>query len=172
MSLIVNLKHQFAAAVKNVFVQPGQRHAGAHRIYTEFVGNQIGLPRDAVKEVLNPALHGQTQGNLIGTKEWEKLENRRKVEEFLKRDFPSVSEMIETVKNDHSLLQRRGAQVFFSAYEMALRTEDLSAGIPLHDGWVFPAKDEAQVLRVKDVFEHVGSEMLGQPMPVKHVIWN
>jgi hypothetical protein len=44
--------------------------------------------------------------------------------------------------------------------------------ISVHDGWVFPAKDEAQVLRVKDVFEHVGSEMLGQPMPVKHVIWN
>jgi hypothetical protein len=55
---------------------------------------------------------------------------------------------------------------------MALKTEDLPAGIPLHDGWVFPAKDGAQVLRVKDVFEHIGSEMLGQPMPVKHVIWN
>lgn len=140
--------------------------------YAEFVGNQIGLRREDVKGVLNPALHGQTQGNLVGAEEWEKLENRIKVEQFLKRDFPSVWEMIETVKNDHSFLQRRGAQVFFSAYELALRTEDLPAGIPLHDGWVFPAKDEAQVLRVKNVFERVGSEMLGQPMPVKHVIWN
>jgi hypothetical protein len=140
--------------------------------YAEFVGNQIGLQREDVKEVLNPALHGQTQGNLVGAEKWKKLENRIKVEEFLKRHFPSVWEMIETVKNDHSILQRRGAQVFFSAYEMALKTEDLPAGIPLHDGWVFPAKDGAQVLRVKDVFEHIGSEMLGQPMPVKHVIWN
>jgi hypothetical protein len=66
----------------------------------------------------------------------------------------------------------RGAQVFVAAYEMALRAEDLPAGIPLHDGWVFPAKDEAQLLRVKDVFEQVGTELLGQPMPVKHAIWN
>jgi hypothetical protein len=140
--------------------------------YTEFVGNQIGLRREDVKAVLNPALHGQTQGNLVGSEEWEKLKNRRKVEEFLKRDCPAVWEMIETIQNDDSLLQRRGAQVFFRAYEMALKAEDLPAGIPLHDGWVFPAKDEAQLLRVKDLFEQVGTDTLGQPMPVKHVIWN
>jgi hypothetical protein len=140
--------------------------------YAAFVGNQIGLCREDVKAVLNPALHGQTQGNLVGAKEWEKLENRKKVEEFLKRDFPTVWEMIEITQKDPSLLQRRGAQVFFPAYEMALRSEDLPAGVPLHDGWVFPAKDEAQLLRVKDVFGQVGSEMLGQPMPVKHAIWN
>jgi hypothetical protein len=140
--------------------------------YAEFVGNQIGLQRKDVKAVLNPALHGQTQGNLVGAEEWEKLENRIKVEEFLKRYFPSIWAMIEMVQHDKSFLQRRGAQVFFSAYEMALRRENLPAGIPLHDGWVFPAKDEAQVLRVKDVFEQVGLELLNQPMPVKHVIWN
>jgi hypothetical protein len=138
--------------------------------YAEFVGGRIGLQREHVKAVLNPALHGQTQGNLVGAEEWEKLENRIKVEEFLKCHFPSVWQMIEIVQRDKSFLQRRGAQVFFSAYEMALRTEDLPAGIPLHDGWVFPARDEAQLLRVKNVFEHVGSEILGQPMPVKHVI--
>ncbi len=91
--------------------------------YAEFVGNQIGLRREDVKAVLNPALHGQTRGNLVGAKEWEKVENRTKVEAFLKREFPAVWEMIETMQNDHSLLQRRGAQVFFPAYEMALRTE-------------------------------------------------
>ena len=140
--------------------------------YAEFVGNQVGLCREDVKAVLNPALHGQTRGNLVGAKEWEKLENRIKVEEFLKRDLPAVWEMIETMQKDHSLLHRRGAQLFFPAYEMALKTENLPAGIPLHDGWVFPAKDEAQVLRVKEIFEQVSTEMLGQPMPVKHVIWN
>jgi hypothetical protein len=140
--------------------------------YAEFVGDEIGLHREDVKEVLNPALHGQTQGNLIGAKEWEKLENRRKVEEFLKRDFPKVWEMIGIIQNDRSFLQRRGAQVFIPAYEMALRTEDLPAGIPLHDGWVFPAKDEAQGLRVKEIFEQVGAEILGHPMPVKHAVLN
>jgi integrase len=140
--------------------------------YAEFLGNQIGLQREDVKAVLNPALHGQTRENLVGTKQWEKLENRIKVEELLKRHFPAVWEMIETMQNDHSLLQRRGAQVFFPAYEMALKKENLPAGIPLHDGWVFPAKDEAQLLRVKDVFEQVGSQILHQPMPVKHAIWN
>ena len=139
--------------------------------YAEFVGHQIGLRREDVKAVLNPALHGQTQGNLVGAKEWEKLENRKKVEEFLKREFPKVWEMIEITQKDPFLLQRRGAQVFFPSYEIALRTEDLLAGIPLHDGWVFPAKDEAQLLRVKEIFEQVGTEVLGQPMPVKHAIW-
>jgi hypothetical protein len=56
--------------------------------YAEFVGNQIGLQREDVKAVLNPALHGQTRGNLVGAEEWEKLQNRIKVEEFLKRDLP------------------------------------------------------------------------------------
>jgi hypothetical protein len=140
--------------------------------YAEFVGNQIGLRREDVKAVLNPALHGQTQGNLVGAEEWEKLKNRIKVEEFLRRDFPAVWEMMETIQNHPLLLQRRGAQVFFPAYEMALKAEDLPAGIPLHDGWVFPAKDEAQLLRVKNLFEQVGTETLGQPMPVKHLIWN
>jgi hypothetical protein len=140
--------------------------------YAEFVGNEIGLHREDVKEVLNPALHGQTQGNLIGSQEWEKLENRKKVEEFMKRKFPKVWKMIVMRQNDRSFLQRRGAQVFIPAYEMALRTEDLPAGIPLHDGWVFAAKDEAQLLRVKEIFEQVGTETLGQSMPVKHVIRN
>jgi hypothetical protein len=125
-----------------------------------------------VKEVLNPALHGQTQGNLVGAQEWEKLENRIKVEECLKRNFPKVWEMILMIQNDHSFLQLRGAQVFVAAYEMALRMENLPAGIPLHDGWVFTAEDEAQLLRVKEIFEQVGTELLGQPMPVKHAIWN
>jgi hypothetical protein len=140
--------------------------------YAEFVGNEIGLQREDVKAVLNPALHGQTQGNLIGTKEWEKLENRIKVEEFLKRDFPRIWKAIVKLQNDDSFLQRRGAQVFIPAYETAMRVENLPAGIPLHDGWVFPAKDETQLLRVKDLFEQLGTETLGQPMPVKHVIWN
>jgi hypothetical protein len=140
--------------------------------YAEFVGNEVGLRREDVKAVLNPALHGQTQGNLVGANDWEKVEHRRKVEAFLKRAFPAVWNMIETIQDDQSLLQRRGAQVFFPAYEMALRTENLPAGIPLHDGWVFPAKDEAQLLRVKSIFEEVGSEIVGQPMPVKHAIWN
>ena len=140
--------------------------------YAEFVGNQLGLSRENVKAVLNPALHGQTHGNLVGAKEWEKLKNRIKVEQFLKRDFPAVWEMIMLVQKNDSLLQRRGAQVFVPAYEMALTIEDVPAGIPLHDGWVFPAKDEAQLLRVKEIFERVGTEMLGQPTPVKHRIWN
>jgi hypothetical protein len=140
--------------------------------YAEFVGSQIGLRREDVKEVLNPALHGQTQGNLVGAQEWEKLENRIKVEECLKRNFPKVWEMILMIQNDHSFLQLRGAQVFVAAYEMALRMENLPAGIPLHDGWVFTAEDEAQLLRVKEIFEQVGTELLGQPMPVKHAIWN
>jgi hypothetical protein len=140
--------------------------------YAEFVGNQVGLPREDVKAVLNPALHGQTLGNLVGAKEWQKVENRIKVEGFLEREFPALWQLIDTMQNDHSLLQRCGAQVFFPAYEMALRQENLPAGIPLHDGWVFPAKDEAQLLRVKQVFERVGTETLGHPMPVKHSIWN
>jgi hypothetical protein len=62
------------------------------------------------------------RGNLVGAEEWEKLRNRIKVEEFLKRNFPAFWEMIETMQNDKSLLQRRGAQVFFPAYERALKT--------------------------------------------------
>jgi hypothetical protein len=140
--------------------------------YAEFVGNQIGLHREDVKKVLNPALHGQTQGNLIGTKQWEKLEHRIKVEEFLKREFPKVWDTIAMMQKDGCFLQRRGAQVFIPALERAMTAEDLPAGIPLHDGWVFPAEDEAQLLRVEQIFEEVGTETLGQPMPVKHVIWN
>ncbi len=134
--------------------------------YAAFVGDNIGLSREAVKMVLNPLLHGQTRGNLIGTKQWDKVDHRVKLETFLRSKSPAVWHMIETVQKDDSLLQSRGAQVFFSAYDAAIRAEGLPAGISLHDGWVFPANDEGQLLRVKAIFEETGLRMLGQQMPV------
>jgi len=138
--------------------------------YAQFIGDQIGLSRENVKAVLNPLLHGQTHGNLVGAEEWGKLEDRKKVETFLRSESPTVWQMIQLVQHDPCLLQRLGAEVFFAVYGQVLITEGLSAGFPLHDGCVLPLDDEAQLLRVKRVFEEVGSEKLGQPLPTKHLI--
>jgi hypothetical protein len=138
--------------------------------YAQFIGDQVGLPRENVKAVLNPLLHGQTHGNLVGAEEWAKLEDRKKVERFLRSESPPVWQMIQLVQNDSSLLQRCGAEVFFPVYAKVLTTEGLSAGLPLHDGCVLAVEDEAQLLRVKRVFEEVGTEQLGQPLPTKHLI--
>ncbi len=130
------------------------------------------MPREDVKHVLNPLLHGQTRGNLIGTKQWDKVDHQLKLETFLRSEFPALWHMVERVQQNDSLLQSRGAQVFFSAYDSAIRAEGLTAGIPLHDGWVFPARDEGQILRVKSIFEETGFQLLGQPMPVNVQIYN
>jgi hypothetical protein len=105
-------------------------------------------------------------------KEWDKLGLRIALEEFLRSKFPPLWEKIELIQKDKTLLQHRGAEVFFAAYQSALLKENVPAGIPLHDGWIFPARDNAQAVRVKAIFEEKGSEMLGQPMPVKAVILN
>ena len=138
--------------------------------YAQFIGDQVGLPRENVKAVLNPLLHGQTQGNLVGANEWDKLEDRKEVETLLRSKYPTVWQTIQRVQHDPLLLQRRGAEVFFDVYGSVLTTEGLSAGFPLHDGCVLAVNDEAQLLRVKRVFEEVGTEKLGQPLPTKHLI--
>ena len=127
----------------------------------EYIADRIGLTRSAVKKVLNPMLHFQTEGNLIGLEEWEKLEHRRKVEGFIKTEWPPLWDNIESLRKTPDFLQHRGAEVFFVAYSEALEREGLPAGIPMHDGWISAAEDEAQATRVKRIFEEVGSDLLG-----------
>src|ERR1017187_887547 len=136
------------------------------------LGEQIGHRREQVKAVINPWMHGQTLGNLVGTGDCEKLQTRIELEKLLRRTTPALCDVIDDLRDDKYRLQRRGAEVFFTAFETALRNENVPAGIPLHDGWIFPAKDKSQLLRVKAIFENMGQEMLSQPMPVKGVILN
>jgi hypothetical protein len=135
-----------------------------------YIAANVGLERKAVKKVLNPMLHQQTQGNLFGVGNRETLEDRKKVERFLRSKWPLLWDRIQSLKGDLCLLQRRGAQVFFPAYAETLRREQLPAGIPMHDGWIFAAEEEAQAVRVKDIFERVGRDLLGQQVLVTHEI--
>jgi hypothetical protein len=128
------------------------------------------LDRDAVKRVINPMLHGQTEGNLVGLADWEGLENRRKVERLIAKEWPPLIKKIRSLRDEPDLLQHKGAQIFFACYDEALRREDLAAGIPIHDGWTFAASDERQLLRVRDIFSEVGSDLMKQRLPVRHEI--
>ena len=47
-----------------------------------YIGDAMGLSRTAVKNVVNPWLHGQTRGNLFGAKKRNILQDRDKVEGF------------------------------------------------------------------------------------------
>ena len=138
--------------------------------YTAYLGEQLGSPPAEVKAVLNPLLHGQTPGNLVAKRMWDRHGLTILLQEFLRQRFPAVWKVIEGLQHDKYLLQRRGAEVFFAAYDEALQIEGIPAGIPLHDGWVFPARDEAQMFRVRAIFEKIGTEKLAQPMPVKTTI--
>ena len=136
-----------------------------------YIARAIGSSRDAVKIVLNPLLHGQTHGNLLGTRRWDELETRKRLEKFLMREFPQVWAAIESLPNRPEFLQRKGAELFFQAYHQALKCEDLAvAGIPMHDGWIFPTTGEAQVLRIKSIFTEVAHCILGRRLPVNHAI--
>jgi len=115
-------------------------------------------------------LHGQTCGNLVGRREWERLRHRDLLVTHLKRVAPELLRQIELIQRRPDLLQHRGAQVFSAAYEKALVAENVAAGIPLHDGWVFAAENRAQVLRIKRIFEDTASDLLDQPMPVSFSI--
>ena len=130
------------------------------------------LDRRAVKRVVNAMLHGQTEGNLFGVCNHQGLEDRKKIEQFFKVTWPALLPKIASLREDPALLQRRGAQVFFSCYAEALGLLDSPAGIPMHDGWVFFARDEIEATKVRDIFASVGSDLLGQPMLVTHELLN
>jgi len=134
--------------------------------FAALLGADIGLTKNQVKDVLNPMLHGQTCGNLVGRREWERIRHRELLVTQLKRVAPELLRQMELVQRRPDLLQHRGAQVFSSAYENALAAENVAAGIPLHDGWVFAAENRAQALRIKRIFEDTASGLLDQPMPV------
>jgi hypothetical protein len=136
------------------------------------LGKQINRPREQVKAVLNPWMHGQTLGNLVSTGDRDKIQVRIDLETLLRRTAPTLCDMIDALRADKYRLQRRGAEVFFTAFEAALQSESIPAGIPLHDGWIFPARGEPQLLRVKTIFEKVGEDILAQRMPVKEMILN
>jgi hypothetical protein len=159
-----NFKLRLAHAEAGLTVPPGD--------YARRLGEKTGLSREAVKAVLNPALHGQTQGNLVGMKKWDELHNRKVVQEFLEAETPELWHRITSLAEEPDLLQRRGARVFFAALEAAFDVEDIPAGIPIHDGWLFPAQNKAQVVRIKQIFQDVGTQLLGQTMPAKDMIWN
>jgi hypothetical protein len=137
-----------------------------------YIADRTDLTREAVKKVLNPMLHLQTEGNLIGLEKWDVLEDRRKVERFIRTEWPILWEKIQSLKEAPDFLQRRGAQVFFEVYKEAVEREVLPAGIPMHDGWIFAAQDESQAIRVTGIFEEVGSDLLGQPVTVKCQLLN
>ena len=159
-----NFELRLAHAEAGLIVPPGD--------YATWVGEKIGLSREAVKAVLNPALHGQTQGHLVGMKKWDELHNRRVVQEFLAGETPQVCHRITSLAEEPNLLQRRGARIFFAALEAAFDVEDIPAGIPIHDGWLFPAQDMAQVVRIKQIFQEVATQLVGQTMPVRDMIWH
>lgn len=128
---------------------------------------QTGCARADVKDVLNGWLHGQTRGNLFGSGQVEKLRTRVELETLFASETPTLYATINALAHDGYRLQRRGAKVFFAALDAALAHESIPAGIPLHDGWIFSAKNESQGSRVKTIFEALGAELLEQPMPVK-----
>ena len=133
-----------------------------------FIGRNVQLDRKAVKRVVNPMLHGQTEENLFGPRNRQALEDRRKVEEFLRVTWPRLLAKIDSLRENKDFLQRRGAEVFFSCYAEALGQIESPAGIPMHDGWVFSARDEIHATKVRDIFTKVGSDLLGQSVLVTH----
>jgi hypothetical protein len=138
--------------------------------FAEILADRLGVNKSDVKPILNAMLHGQTPGNLVGKKDYRAFELRREIDLLLRTDHPALLRTIAKLGKNSNYLQSRGAQVFIPTFAEALSREHLPAGIPLHDGWVFPANDENQVNRVKELFERKGAQILGFPTPVKSKI--
>jgi hypothetical protein len=136
-----------------------------------YIAHKTCFDRKQVKRILNAMLHFQTIRHLSGAGDRLGLQCRQKVESLLRAEWPALIDKLESLRDDPDFLQRRGAEIFLSFYADALREESLPGGIPMHDGWIFPAKDEAQVRRVSRIFAKSGGAMLGQKALVKHEVF-
>jgi hypothetical protein len=127
-----------------------------------------GLTRERVKTVINPMLHGQTKHQLWYAEERDReaIADRPLVEKEMAQLLPKLFDGLDRLRRDSSILQRKGARVFFSCMAAALRQcEIVAAGAPKHDGWIF-AGDESQAKAVQNVFEREAERTTGVRLPV------
>jgi hypothetical protein len=133
------------------------------------IGQECGISRGEVKEVVNPMLHGQTRSQALFRRgaNIEVQQNRGIVERLLAKKFPLLMAGMRNLRKDPEVLQRKGAEIFFTAVGAALEACDITAaGLPRHDGWIFGASKD-QAAAVATVFGHKALQIGGVDFPVK-----
>jgi hypothetical protein len=134
----------------------------------ERLADGSGITRARVKTVINPMLHGQTEHQMwySETRDREAIADRPLVEKAMARLFPKLFAGLDYLRRDSSILQRKGAKIFFSCMAAALRRCEIgAAGLPKHDGWIF-AGDESRAKAVQNVFEREAERAAGVRLPV------
>ena len=132
------------------------------------IGDNMGIPRSRVKSVINPMLHGQRKEHIWYAKEPNPnlKKDRPLVETEMARIVPKLMACLDRLRNDQSVLQRTGANLFYACMGSAMDECGIeSAFLPKHDGWVFGAMEQ-QAYHVRDVFEREAKGMTGQHFPV------
>jgi hypothetical protein len=127
-----------------------------------------GITRARVKTVINPMLHGQTKHQMwySEARDREAIADRPLVEKAMARLFPKLFAGLDCLRRDSSILQQKGAKIFFYCMAAALRRCEIgAAGVPKHDGWIF-AGDESQAKAVHNVFEREAERATGVRLPV------
>jgi hypothetical protein len=136
--------------------------------YGEIAG-KVGISRGRVKGVVNPMLHGQTKEQCRYAKEPNSTLNadRPLVEREMACSLPRLMAGLDLLRRDHSLLQRKGAGIFFGCMGIAMEQCGISfAYLPKHDGWLFGGT-EAQAKGVREEFQSQAERMTGSHFPAK-----
>jgi hypothetical protein len=124
-----------------------------------------------VKRSLNALLHGQTKNHILfGAEDRHEAERLALLHELLlgmiREAMPNAFVRLQAIQRDPVLLQRTGAKIFYEAYHAALAATGVRAGIPLHDGWILPAKEE-QARQAQALWQGIGRAALGIPTQAK-----
>jgi len=133
------------------------------------IARHSDITRERVKAVINPMLHGQTMQQLWYTRELDSQikVDRLLVEKEISRTLPTLFSGLDYLRKNDSILQRKGAEVFFHCMCAAMdQCEIRAAGVPKHDGWVFPGT-ESQARAVSDIFEAEAERVTAVHFPVK-----
>ena len=138
--------------------------------YYGTIARALHVTRDEAKPLGNAYLNGRDD-NSIRYKPPAERERAQKlwpsVVKVLRERYPKLQAY--RMKHHGKVTKpvyRRAAEVFMACYEAGLEITGGSAGIPLHDGWIFaatPVNAEA----VRQAWQRIAREMTGAEIPVK-----
>jgi len=141
--------------------------------YYQDWGDRYGLSRADVKVGVNPIFHGQKWNKILFDPKRDQSKKNRDIilhesaMQIMTAQFPAAMRRLSGGRLPENYFHKLGAQVFYSCLSASLESIGLKyAGIPLHDGWIFPA-DDADAAKVREAWKQVTADMLGQSLPVE-----
>jgi hypothetical protein len=148
--------------------------------YMEKWGKETGLHRDAIKQECFAAFHGRTPDSYReklkeeGIKSWKEQDKRiawhLHVVGCIEREFPNATEKLgigvpKRTREEKDFLNHLIARLLMVCLWVCIGELGLKyVGLPLYDGWVFPAENRERAEYVRRLFIFHSQTVFGKPI--------